>query len=412
MVLSSKKRKTLLTWLLLCVLVFNLGAALFASPAEAVSRAELNALKKQQAELAKEKAAIQKQADEASGKVNAQTEKLNILRAKLDVTNSELDNLSEQITIYTDTIADLENELNIQEQHHQELLEKSRKAVRDMEENGSVTYLGVLLGASSFNDLLSRIECIREIIDYNNNLINEVRESKEKTMQAKADMETEMAEQETVFQAYQEKQADLAAQQEEAQVILLSLKADSTEYQQQLNSVKTLQSSLSTRISNMEATLAELERIRAEQAAAAKLAAENSGKKWYGDSAGTASGQEIVDYAKKFLGVKYVYGGTSPKGFDCSGLVYYCYKNFGYSINRTASSQARNGRAVSASDLQPGDIVIFTASGSSRIGHCGLYIGNGQFIHAPHTGDVVKISSLATGSYKNRFWGARRIVSQ
>jgi cell wall-associated NlpC family hydrolase len=112
-----------------------------------------------------------------------------------------------------------------------------------------------------------------------------------------------------------------------------------------------------------------------------------------------------------FLGVKYVYGGTSPSGFDCSGLVYYCYRHFGYSVNRTASGLAYNGTAVSSSELQPGDVILFTAQDGNYIGHTGIYIGNGQFIHAPHTGDVVKISSLSSTYYTNHYWGARRIVS-
>jgi cell wall-associated NlpC family hydrolase len=412
--MSTKRKKAFFAGLLSCILAFNLCAAFFSPPAEAVSKAELKALKQQQEELAKEKAAIQKQADEANNKVNAQTEKLLILNTKLEVTNAELENLSEQVVIYMNSIAEMENELNLQEQKHEELLEKYRKSIREMEENGRNTYIGVVFGASSFDDLLSGIEFIREIADYNTDLINDVRDAKTQTEKAKADLEAEMAEQEKVMEAYQEKQADLAAQQTEAEAILLSLEADSAEYQQQLDSVKTLQSSLGSQISAMEEKLAELERIKAEQEAAARLAAQKAAEnqnKWYGESKGTASGQEIVDYAKTFLGVPYVYGGTSPSGFDCSGLVYYAYKHFGYSINRTASSQALNGVAVSASDLQPGDIVIFTARGSKYIGHCGLYIGDGKFIHAPHTGDVVKISSLATGSYKDRFWGARRIVT-
>jgi cell wall-associated NlpC family hydrolase len=301
----------------------------------------------------------------------------------------------------------MENELNINTQREQELLEQFKIRIRVMEENGSVSYISILLGASSFSDLLDRINCMKEIMEYDNGLILDVQDATEKVQAAKEDMEAEMAEQEEVFAAYQEKLVDLADQQTEAAELLASLSADSAEYDAQLASVKSLQSSISVKISDMEEALAEQERIKAEQIAAAQAAAKAAagGEKWYGDSAGTASGQEIVDYALGFLGVKYVYGGTSPSGFDCSGLVYYCYRHFGYSVNRTATAQSYNGKVVSSTELQPGDLVFFSSSAYGKtIGHVGIYIGNGQFIHAPHTGDVVKISSLSQSYYKTHYW--------
>ena len=136
----------------------------------------------------------------------------------------------------------------------------------------------------------------------------------------------------------------------------------------------------------------------------------STGSSWTNDttvSGGT--GQDIVNYAEKFLGVPYVYGGTSPSGFDCSGLVYYCYRHFGYSVNRTAAGLSYNGTSVSA--LRPGDVLLFTSVDGSYIGHCGIYIGGNQFIHAPHTGDVVKISNLSDSYYTSHYVGARRIIN-
>ena len=121
-------------------------------------------------------------------------------------------------------------------------------------------------------------------------------------------------------------------------------------------------------------------------------------------------GEEIVEYAKSFLGCKYVYGGTSPAGFDCSGFVQYVYRHFGYSISRTSSTQANDGVKVNKAGLEPGDILIFLAyNDSSRIGHVGLYIGNNQFIHASDETTGVIISSL-TGSNASRFLYGRRII--
>lgn len=126
----------------------------------------------------------------------------------------------------------------------------------------------------------------------------------------------------------------------------------------------------------------------------------------------TTAGQAAVEIAKKYLGVPYVYGGSSPRGFDCSGLMQYVYSQLGYSINRVAASQMSNGISISKSEMVPGDIIGFYSSpGGGYVNHVGMYIGDGKMIHAPHTGDVVRIADIGEGTYYNqRFAGARRII--
>ncbi len=136
----------------------------------------------------------------------------------------------------------------------------------------------------------------------------------------------------------------------------------------------------------------------------------------------TTKGQEIVAYAKQFLGVPYVYGGASKSGFDCSGFTMYVYKKFGISMRHGAQAQAKLGKEVktnkkSASslkeNLQAGDLVFFLDYETmDEIGHCGIYIGDGKFIHASSgSGYCVKINSLLPGEYYNtRYCGARRLV--
>lgn len=121
-----------------------------------------------------------------------------------------------------------------------------------------------------------------------------------------------------------------------------------------------------------------------------------------------SKGQAVVDYAKSFIGVPYVYGGTSPSGFDCSGFVYYVYKNFGKDLYRVANDQAKNGIIVDRSELELGDIILFARNGS-YINHVGIYVGDGQFIHAPQTGRNVEITSMDSGYYNDCYYGARRI---
>ncbi len=125
-------------------------------------------------------------------------------------------------------------------------------------------------------------------------------------------------------------------------------------------------------------------------------------------STGSSTGNAIVATAKKYLGYKYVYGGTSPStGFDCSGFTSYVYRQHGISLNRTAAGQYSNGTYVSRSNLQPGDLVMF----GSPINHVAIYIGGGQIIHASTPSTGVRIDSLNSGYYSRNYTGARRIVN-
>lgn len=131
-----------------------------------------------------------------------------------------------------------------------------------------------------------------------------------------------------------------------------------------------------------------------------------------GEGEASDAGQKIVDTAKKYMGVPYVWGGTSPSGFDCSGLVYYVFRENGYSTNRTAESLYTNGTYVERSNLQVGDIICFTTSKSATyIGHVGIYIGNNQFIHASSGSGCVAINDLSQTYYNNHYYGARRIAT-
>lgn len=123
-----------------------------------------------------------------------------------------------------------------------------------------------------------------------------------------------------------------------------------------------------------------------------------------------APGELLVETAKQFIGTPYVYGGMSPAGFDCSGFVKYCYSLMGVNINRIACDQALNGVEVPVDAMLPGDILCFSSSiGGSYIGHTGIYVGNGYFIHSPRTGYSVEILPLGSTSYGMRIANVRRI---
>jgi cell wall-associated NlpC family hydrolase len=119
-----------------------------------------------------------------------------------------------------------------------------------------------------------------------------------------------------------------------------------------------------------------------------------------------ALGERVVGYAKHLLGVRYSWGGSSPRtGFDCSGFVRYVYGHFGVSLAHSSFADYWRGRKVGRWAMKPGDLVFFDGEG-----HVGIYVGHGRFIHAPHTGTVVRISTMS-GWYASRFDGARRLVA-
>lgn len=125
-------------------------------------------------------------------------------------------------------------------------------------------------------------------------------------------------------------------------------------------------------------------------------------------SSSGVTGTDIANYAKQFVGCRYVYGAAGPSSFDCSGLTMYVYKHFGYNLSHSSRTQATQGKAVTG-DLQPGDILVFSNNGKT-VGHVGIYLGNDKFVHASDSSTGVIISNLSDRWNKSKYWGARRIL--
>jgi peptidoglycan DL-endopeptidase CwlO len=254
------------------------------------------------------------------------------------------------------------------------------------------TTLSLLLGSTSFEDLLNRLEAVNSTSQQDASIVQQVTSFKAAVQQHRAELSKAHTEQQGVV-------AEKAAQKQRIQ--------------SQLASRRQLLSSIKGEIQRFKAAEAVQQR-QFEAAAQSRLSSgtQIATTEGVGISASTPEGSTVappnvhggvVGIAMRYLGVPYVWGGSTPRGFDCSGLVAYVFAQIGVSLPHSSYSQFGMGTAVSISQLQPGDLVFFTGAS-----HVGIYIGGGQFIHAPHTGDVVKISSLS-GYYSSNFAGGRRI---
>lgn len=289
---------------------------------------------------------------------NAVTEALERTRAEIEKTRVELAAAEARLAAAQDSLA---------------------SRARAMYVNGEVQMIEVLVGTSSFDDLITRVDILNRISKADAELVTEVSAVRSDVAAAKSALENRESEQIALRQEAKAKRDAVEAAVRRQQQYLTSLDAEVTRL------IKEEQ--------DRQRRIAEELARKAAEAAAKRGATPRQG----GGAAG-APHPEAVAIALKYLGVPYVWGGSTPSGFDCSGLVHYVYAQLGIDLPRTSREQYRVGAFIAANRLdllQPGDLVFFGYDGDpNQVHHVGMYVGDGNFIHAPGTGDHVAVTSL------------------
>ena len=314
----------------------------------------------------------------------------------------------------TSELAQTRRHLGIARRTYRVSQERVAQRLRDLYINGSPdSTLEVLLGAQSLDEIITGLDATQRISSQDARITREAKAAR-----------TRVAEREEQLTEARERQAQivegLAAEKQ-------AIEGKLAERQRLLASVKDEIARMQEAERRRQAELrrqAQLELERQQRLAEAQAAAESATPQatYEADGDGLSGaapdadytpppadaslGAQVVAIAMQYLGIPYVWGGASPsQGFDCSGLTMYVYAQVGISLPHYAAAQYQMGVPVSKDQPQPGDLVFFRG-----LGHMGMYIGGGNFIHAPHTGDVVKISSLSESYYVANWVGARRVL--
>lgn len=330
-------------------------------------------------------ATVTNRAIEAKRREAAQAQqKLEQLQTDLEMRGEELGQIEDAVMKTRGQISAAEADLasaTTEVQRSQTLLDDRAAS---MYRNGQVNLVAVFLGATSFQDFISRVDMLRRIGLSDASLVAQVKDARDRVQVAKSALESREAEQLALRE-----QARIKAQQ--VQEALGAQK-------EFLGSINT---QLKTLIAQEQARQAKLAAQRAARLAAAQkaAAAKAHGRLLPFDPAALGAGHpEVVPIARKYLGVPYEWGGTSPSGFDCSGLCQYCYAQLGVSLPRTSREQFHAGTYIPPNRLdllKAGDLVFFGVNADpDQIHHVGLFAGGDSFIEAPFTGGNVRVSSL------------------
>ncbi len=292
---------------------------------------------------------------------NANAEaKLKTLQGEMTSVMTEINTIEKELVEVGQAVLEAEEDLKEAEERETEQYEAMKNRIVVMYENGNGSLLQKVLESGSLVEMLQEAENVSTLHQYDRKQLEEYVKTKEKIEKLKTSLEEDMAD-------IQKEQKRLAAEKKELDGMIADLKGQVDDYED-----------------------------RIQKAANAASNNKNNGST-YIPPVGTGGGSAIVAEAYKYLGVRYVWGGSSSNGVDCSGLVMLAHRAIGVNLPHYSGSQGSGGRAVSRAEAQPGDVVCYS-------GHVGIYIGGGQMIHAPEPGDFVKVVNVYGSPWFRRYW--------
>ncbi len=319
----------------------------------------------------------------------------------------KVEKLNKEVEIAETRVEETKVEIAELEESYNQSLEISKDRIESIQLNGALSYnfIDILLSSEGFSDFLNKTSAVITIIESDKQLMDNLTAKAEELNEKKASLDKDLA-------SIEQKQTEAKAEQETIEKEKANILTELERAERALAEAQQEEAAEAAR-------QAELERIRALAAAASgeettqttvtevatnnnkTTSTTNSNKTETTTkpavSVSSASAQSVISIAKQYLGVPYKWGGSSPSGFDCSGFTSYVFKKVGISLPRTSSSQQNFGTKVSLSNVQPGDLVF---QGKPAY-HVGIYIGGGKYIHAPQTGDVVKIASFNPSKFSS-----------
>ena len=361
--------KKLLSAIIAVSLVGTLSAPVLADPLT-------DRIKDQQQKMEENRKALQS----VQGKQEDMEVELEKLDNEIEGLLRQIDDTKKKISNTEKEITQVEKDIEKAEEDLKEEQELFDKRVRAMYINGVGSYLEMILESEGISDFMSRVDSIKRIMELDKKIIADLNAKKEVIEKKKESLKNEKDK-------------------------LLALKADNEKKLADVNSKKSTQDKLLAELKRQERMYASRinESQRIINAAMAETNAIRNKVPEYKPSRGPSdiSSNSIVAYASNFLGTPYQWGGNGPNTFDCSGFTRYVFRHFGINIPRVSQDQQNFGTPISIDDLQPGDLVFFGYPAH----HVGIYVGNNAYIHAPRTGDVIKISPLTRSDYS----GARRV---